>query len=129
MIDNNKLSSRVHYIGYLSGDDKSDAYHAATLLVIPSRHEAMSIVALEAGICGTPVLLTDQCGFDQLPLMNGGWVVPATVDGLSKGLTDALLNSESLEVAALNIKPYINDNYVWDVVIQHYTNLYSKLIV
>ena len=64
MVDEYQLNDRIHFIGYLGGADKSNAYHAADLLVIPSRQEAMSIVVLEAGISGTPVLLTDQCGFN-----------------------------------------------------------------
>ncbi|OLB60302.1 MAG: glycosyltransferase, partial [Nitrospirae bacterium 13_2_20CM_2_61_4] len=58
------IQDRVHFVGYLGGDDKARAYRAAELVVVPSRQEAMSIVVLEAGISGKPVLLTDQCGFD-----------------------------------------------------------------
>jgi glycosyltransferase involved in cell wall biosynthesis len=54
------VGARVHFTGHLGGAEKSAAYHAADLLVVPSRSEAMSIVALEAGATGTPVLLTDQ---------------------------------------------------------------------
>ena len=32
----------------------------------------MSIVVLESWVCGTPVLLTDQCGIDQVAEMGGG---------------------------------------------------------
>jgi glycosyltransferase involved in cell wall biosynthesis len=122
------VASRVHFIGYLGGAEKSDAYHAAELLVIPSRHEAMSIVALEAGICGTPVLLTDQCGFDQLAKAGGGWVVPASVAGLEKGVLEALIHPELIRSAALNIKQYVTEHFAWDILVQLYKNLYLKLI-
>ena len=121
------VSDRVHFIGYLGGAEKSDAYHAAQLLVIPSRHEAMSIVALEAGICGTPVLLTDQCGFDQLAEVGGGWVVPATVAGLEKGMIDVLLHPELMLRAASNIKQYVAGCFSWNIIIQTYENLYAQL--
>lgn len=122
------LESRVHFLGYLGGTDKSDAYHAAELLVIPSRHEAMSIVALEAGICGTPVLLTDQCGFDQLQEMGGGWIVPASVEGLEKGLTEILSNPGLMRSAALSIKKYVGKYFLWNVIVQTYMSLYFQLI-
>jgi glycosyltransferase involved in cell wall biosynthesis len=38
------LEHRVHFTGYTGGDLKSSAYHGASLLVVPSRQEAMSIV-------------------------------------------------------------------------------------
>ena len=64
IVKTHNSQDRVHFIGFLSGDDKSHAYHASDLLVIPSRQEAMSLVVLEAGITGTPVLITDRCGFE-----------------------------------------------------------------
>lgn len=123
------VGNRVHFIGYLGGAEKSDAYHAAELLVIPSRHEAMSIVALEAGICGTPVLLTDQCGFDQLAKIGGGWVVPASVAGLEKGLIEVLSHPDLLGPAALSIKQYVAEYFAWDIIVQSYKNLYTHLTV
>jgi glycosyltransferase involved in cell wall biosynthesis len=122
------LENRVHFIGYLGGADKSDAYHAAELLVIPSRHEAMSIVALEAGICGTPVLLTDQCGFDQLQETGGGWVIPASVEGLEKGLVEILLRPELIKLAGVNIKSYVAENFSWNTIVQAYMGMYVQLI-
>ena len=122
------MESRIRFIGYLGGSEKSDAYHAAILLAIPSRHEAMSIVALEAGICGTPVLLTDQCGFDQLAEIGGGWVVPATVKGLEKGLAEVLSAPELLQPAGSKIRRYAIEHFSWDVVVQSYRSLYATLI-
>lgn len=122
------LTGRVHFIGYLGGSDKTAAYQAAEILVIPSRLEAMSIVALEAGICGTPVLLTDQCGFGQLSEVGGGWVVRATAAGLAQGITNVFNNPESRDLAAIIIKSYIAEQYTWDVVVLAYKNLYRKIL-
>jgi glycosyltransferase involved in cell wall biosynthesis len=122
------LENQVHFIGYLGGTDKSDAYHAAEFLVIPSRHEAMSIVALEAGICGTPVLLTDQCGFDQLQETGGGWVVPASVEGLEKGLVEILLRPELIKPAGVNIKNYVVEHFSWNIIVKAYMSLYVQLV-
>ena len=118
---------RVHFLGYLGGVDKSHAYHAAEFLAIPSRHEAMSIVVLEAGVSGTPVLLTDQCGFNQVADVGGGWVVPATVEGLRAGLTEVLSSPGEIEVAAARIKKYVTGNFSWAVIVQEYWKLYSTL--
>lgn len=122
------VEGRVHFIGYLGGVEKSTAYHAAELLVIPSRHEAMSIVALEAGICGTPVLLTDQCGFNQLSEVGGGWVAPATAEGLQQGLEEVLANPAARRMAGQKIKSYVAGNYGWDVIVESYKSLYARLL-
>lgn len=122
------LGKRVHFVGYLGGTDKSWAYHAATLLVIPSRQEAMSIVALEAGITGTPVLLTDRCGFDEIATIGGGMVVPASVEGLQKGLLDILSDTLQLKKMGGNIEKYVRENFTWDSVINKYLQLYRQIL-
>lgn len=119
---------RVHFLGYLGGVEKSHAYHASAFLAIPSRHEAMSIVVLEAGVSGKPVLLTDQCGFDQIAEVGGGWVVPATINGLHKGLYEILSNPDSIDCAAAKIKKYVEKKFSWEVIVQEYWVLYSKLL-
>lgn len=122
------IEHRVHFLGYVGGKEKSHAYHAAQLLAIPSRHEAMSIVVLEAGVSGTPVLLTDQCGFNQVADVGGGWVVLATVDGLRDGLIEVLSSPDRIKEAATKITSYVAGNYSWPVIVQEYWKLYSVLL-
>ncbi len=121
-------SDRVHFLGYLGGADKSQAYHAADLLVIPSRQEAMSIVVLEAGITGTPVLLTDQCGFDVIDKIEGERVVHASVEGLELGLIEMLSDKNRLKIIGSNLKQYTYDNFTWDSVICKYLTLFHQII-
>lgn len=128
IVKSENAENRVHFLGYLGGVDKSHAYHAAEFLVIPSRHDAMSIVVLEAGVSGTPVLLTDQCGFNQVADAGGGWVVPATIEGLRGGLIEVLSSSGQIEVAAVKIKKYVVDNFAWAVIVEEYWKLYSTLM-
>ena len=119
--------SHVHFIGPISGTEKSAAYHAAQLLVIPSRQEAMSIVVLEAGISGTPGLLTDQCGFDEVSAIGGGKIVSATVEGIQAGLTEILVDKMSLIEKGGKLKNLVQHNYTWTAVIRKYVNLYHRL--
>jgi glycosyltransferase involved in cell wall biosynthesis len=118
---------QVHFIGYVGGAEKSAAYQAADLLVIPSRQEAMSIVVLESGISGTPALLTDQCGFDVVESIGGGKVVPATVEGVHAGLVEMLSDRANLADMGSRLRDYVRDNYTWDVVVRMYLDLYRKL--
>lgn len=121
-------SGRVHFTGYIGGEEKSQAYHAADLLVIPSRQEAMSIVVLEAGITGTPVLITNQCGFDEIAKIDGGKVVPASVEGLENGLFGILKNHDRLKSRGENLRKYVNDNYSWRKIIEKYIDLYRQVL-
>jgi len=123
-----KIADRVHFTGYLGGEGKTSAYRAADLLAIPSRQEAMSIVVLEAGIMGTPVLLTDQCGFDEVERIEGGRVVHASVEGLQNGLLEILKHPEKLKSMGANLKKHVIDNYTWEIIINKYIDLYRQVL-
>jgi glycosyltransferase involved in cell wall biosynthesis len=127
MIAQYDVGDRVHFLGYVGGSNKSRAYHAADLLVVPSRREAMSIVALEAGIAGTPVLITDQCGFNELAEAGGGMVVPATAEGLGKGLVDMLGDASALKMRGEKLRAFVSQHYLWDSIIGRYIQLYNGL--
>ena len=119
--------SNIHYLGYLGGVEKSQAYHAADFLVIPSRQEAMSIVVLEAGAAGTPVLVTDQCGFDEIESVGGGKVTEATVESIKSGI-ESMINGSDLEVMGANLKKHVQDNYQWDEAARQYVSLYKTIL-
>ncbi|MCK9376401.1 MAG: glycosyltransferase [Syntrophobacterales bacterium] len=121
--------TRVHFLGYLENPAKTEAYQAAQLVVIPSRQEAMSIVVLEAGICGTPVLLTDQCGFNEVAAVDGGEVVPASVPGIKAGLLRMLENPQKLAAQGANLKRFVEENYRWDALVFKYIELYRKILL
>lgn len=122
------IESRVHFVGYLGGRDKSCAYHAAELVVVPSRQEAMSIVVLEAGIAGKPVLLTDQCGFDEIARINGGLVVPASIDDLKQGLQVMLGDSEKLGVMGKDLQKFVRQRFDWVEIVNQYLDLYKAIL-
>ena len=128
VVARNNIGDRVHFIGYVDGSWKSKAYHAADLLVIPSRHEAMSIVILEAGITATPVLLTDRCGLNEIQRIGGGVVVPANDEGIESGLREMLTDSDKLKQMGKMLYRYVKENYVWDIVIERYIDLYEQAL-
>ena len=121
------LEDRVHFIGYVGGAEKSWAYHAADLLAIPSRQEAMSIVALEAGAAGTPVLMTDVCGFNQIGAIGAGIIVEPTIDGIQKGLAN-LNDSDELSAMGSRLKRYVLEHHTWDSVINQYIHLFEAIL-
>jgi len=89
------LDDRIHFSGYAGGHLKSSAIHGASILVVPSRQEAMSIVALEAAVCSTPVILTDRCGFEALAEAGGGKLVEAASESIANAIR-ILMDDEAL---------------------------------
>jgi glycosyltransferase involved in cell wall biosynthesis len=122
------VMNRVHFTGHIGSAVKSDAYRAADFLVIPSRQEAMSIVVLEAGIMGTPVLITDQCGFDDVATINGGMVVAASAKGIKEGLIDMTGNALKLKTMGQNLEKFTREHFLWNNIISRYLELFSRII-
>ena len=122
------VAHKIHFIGYVGGVDKYQAYCASDVVVIPSRQEAMSLVALEAGAAGTPVILTDQCGFDELADSGGGIIVEATIDALQRGMLEMRDKREDLDDMGEKLKQYVSKSYSWDAVLDKYMTIYNKIL-
>ena len=88
----------------------------------------MSIVVLEAGIAGKPVLLTDQCGFDEIARINGGLVVPASIDGLKQGLQVMLGDPEKLGVMGKDLQKFVRQRFDWVEIVNQYLDLYKAIL-
>lgn len=123
------VTERVHFPGAIRGVDKYHAYRLASSLIVPSRKEAMSIVAVEAGAVGTPVLLTDQCGFDEVAQSGGGFVVAASIEGLAGGLREIAKNVDSLSSMGEKLKKLTKEKYDWAVIVKRYDDLYKQLLL
>lgn len=122
------MGGMVHFIGYVAGVDKSAAYRMADLLVVPSRQEAMSIVAIEAGICGVPVLLTDQCGFGEIRTIDERLEVPVSVIGIADGLISLLADPSVLERLSSSWASFVDRKYSWIAVVPEYLKLYQRIL-
>ncbi len=120
------LAERVRFAGWLGGADKVAAYRAADLVVVPSRQEAMSLVALEAGACGKPVLLTDRCGFDEAAASGGARVVAADAQALAAALGELMERSQLAQMGE-RLRQLILTDYTWDAAIKRYAALFAGL--
>ena len=71
------LRGRTHRIGLLRGIERLDALAAADVVVYPSRDEVFGLVAAEALLCGTPVIVCDDSGCGEIVHeLGGGLCVP-----------------------------------------------------
>jgi glycosyltransferase involved in cell wall biosynthesis len=121
------LDRRVHFVGYLDGSAKASAYHAADIVVVPSRQEAMSIVALEAGACAKPVILTDRCGFDRVRAFGAGVVVPAHAEALAGAMYCLLSHSDQRGRMGAALFALVKSEYTWDAAARCYIALFKEI--
>lgn len=120
------VTDKIHFVGHIGGAEKAQAIHAADFLVIPSRHEAMSIVVLEAGAAGTPVLITDQCGFNDVERVGGGLVVAPTSDAIRIGLES--MTRADRRAMGRKLRDFVLQNYAWGSIAQAYVEMYWNVL-
>lgn len=122
-----KVEERVILPGPLFGKEKLEALIDADLFVLPSRHESFGNAAAEAIACGTPVLVTSECGI--APLVDGraGEVVACDVETLRDGLA-RLLGDETLLARLKEGCDDLAQSLSWDEPVGMMEALYASLI-
>lgn len=123
-----KLNDRVHFAGYAGGDMKSSAYHGASLLVVPSRQEAMSIVALEGAICATPVVLTDCCGFDALAQEGAAKLTEVNSSAISNVISKLMSDSALRVGMGAKGRQLAINSYTWEIAAHRHVELFSQYV-
>ncbi|MFH0910627.1 MAG: glycosyltransferase [Planctomycetota bacterium] len=105
---------RVFFPGPLTGEMKRAAYAEAEVFVVPSRQENMSIVAVEAAASGTPVVITDACGFPEIEECGAGRVVPAEPESLRRAVEGFLKDPGKRAAAGEKARGMVRDRFTWD---------------
>jgi len=121
-----ELDERIHFAGYAGGDLKSSAYYGASLLVVPSRQEAMSIVALEGAVCGIPVVLTDQCGFDQLRDAGAALLAEASSASLAESIASLVADEKLRRQMGVAGRRFALEKYTWNIAAGHYIEICKR---
>src|SRR5487761_358193 len=89
------IGTSVLFTGPLYDEAKWAAYQDANVFVLPSQNENFGNSAAEAMACGTPVIVTDQCGISPIVDGRAGLVVPHDARAIAAALKK-LLNGGSL---------------------------------
>ncbi|HKY23135.1 MAG TPA: glycosyltransferase family 4 protein [Vicinamibacterales bacterium] len=118
----------VRFLGLLSERERLRALEAATIVVVPSPLESLSLLALEGMAVGTPVLcneradvLVDHCKQSHAGLFYSNrdeFVECANLLLADRGLRERM---------GRNGKAYVKKNYHWDVIMSKYDHLIAAL--
>lgn len=76
------VEDKITWTGWLTGDMKWEAFHAAEVFLLPSHGENFGIAVAEALACGLPVLISDRVNIWREIVQDGaGFAEPDTLDG------------------------------------------------
>ena len=118
----------IRFAGLLSERERLQALEAATVVVVPSPFESLSLLALEAFAVGTPILanaraevLVDHC------LRSNAGLYYASRDEFVEGLKLLMVDERLRTAMGRNGRAYIRDNYRWDLIMGKYERMMAKV--
>lgn len=111
-------------LGFLSEQDKFDALQAASVVVMPSLYESLSMIVLEAWLMGRPVLVNGRCAVlrNQCRRSNGG-LYYTSYDEFSAALQQLLSNPHLRQQLGRQGQRFAQTEYHWDTIIHRYKTL------
>jgi glycosyltransferase involved in cell wall biosynthesis len=118
----------VRFAGLLSERERLQALEAATIVVVPSPFESLSLLALEAMAVGTPVLCNARAAVlvEHCMKSNAGLFYSDREEFVE--CTKLLLADDRLrERMSRNGREYVKRNYRWDVIMAKYDRLIGAL--
>jgi glycosyltransferase involved in cell wall biosynthesis len=120
------VRGEVLYTGPLFGDRKWAAYRDANVFVLPSQNENFGNTAAEAIACGTPAIVTENCGIAPLVGPRAGIIVQHNVDSLAEAL-GTVLGDNRLYARLANGCAEVTRSLGWDEPIAEMEALYKTL--
>ncbi|MBM42305.1 MAG: hypothetical protein CL483_10325 [Acidobacteria bacterium] len=117
-------SPSVRFAGMLSETERFEALEAATVVVVPSPFESLSLLALEAFSVGTPVLANarSEVVMDHCQRSNGG-LYYGSREEFHECLRMLVADDRLRAVMGRHGRQYVRANYRWDVIMDKYDRL------
>ncbi len=118
----------IKFAGRLSDQERLQALEAATVVVVPSPYESLSLLALESFAVGTPILANarSEVLVDHCHNSNAG-LYYADRDEFVECLKLIIADHRLRAAMGRRGRHYVRQNYRWDVIIGKYEKMFSRL--
>ena len=118
----------IRFAGRLSDQERLQALEAATVVVVPSPYESLSLLALESFAVGTPILANarSEVLVDHCHNSNAG-LYYADRDEFTEALKLLMADHRLRAAMGRNGRHYIRQNYRWDVIMGKYEKMFARL--
>ncbi len=124
------LGNKVYFTGYLSSKNVQKMYKCADVAVFPSTYEPFGIVALEGMLSGTPVVVSDIGGLNEIVDhgVNGMKSYAGNPNSLADSILTLLFDHKLCDEVAKNAKAKVKAEYNWNKIAQDTHFTYQKAI-
>jgi glycosyltransferase involved in cell wall biosynthesis len=118
----------IRFAGRLSEQERTQALEAATVVVVPSPYESLSLLALESFAVGTPILANARSDVlvDHCHKSNAGLYYADRYE-FNECLRVLVADQRLRAVMGANGRDYVRQNYRWDVIIGKYEKMFAAM--
>ncbi len=111
-----ELGDRVRFLGLVTGPERLGALTDADVLVYPSTKEIFGLVPFEGLLCGTPAVVTDDCGCGELvaDARAGDLVRYGDSQALARALDSLLSDPRRRKAMVARGRRFIEKHFAWD---------------
>ncbi len=118
----------VRYLGFLSEEDKNSGIAGAKALCLPSRHESLSMAALEAMYLGTPIIVNgDSPVLQGHCRRSGGGLSYRDYKSFREALEAMWDEGKYRKMKESGIR-YVEENYRWETVLDQWKEVIAGVI-
>ena len=116
------------FTGMLLGSEKLSAIYGSNLFVLPSYGENFGVAALEAMVCGVPVVVTDRVGlYPDIEEYKAGIVTDCDSDKIAGAISKLLDNEDMRKSMGENGKRLVQDRFALDIVTDKMIAVYKEI--
>ena len=118
----------IRFAGYLPDQERVQALEAATVVVVPSPYESLSLLALESFAVGTPILANarSEVLVEHCRKSNAG-LYYSDRDEFTEALKLLVADPRLRAMLGRQGRAYVRTNYRWDVILAKYEKMFTKL--
>lgn len=125
------LADRITWEGTLTPHEVAARYRAAQVVVMPSRGEGLGLVAVEAQLCGTPVVAYADGGLlDAVrPEYGGTLVTPGDCDALAGAIAHVTGDAHRARRLGESAREFVRARFTPDAVARRYLDIYRDALM
>lgn len=125
------INEKVYFAGYLNSADVKKMYKCSDISVFPSTYEPFGIVAIEAMLSGTPVVVSDIGGLNEIVEhgVNGMKSYAGNPNSLADSILTLLFDHKLCDEVVKNAKVKVKAEYNWNKITSDTHFVYEKAIV
>ena len=124
------LGNKVYFTGYLNSKQCRKMYKCADIAVFPSTYEPFGIVALEAMLSGSPIVVSDIGGLNEIVdhAVNGMKSYAGNSNSIADSILTLLFNQELAKSCVEKAQEKVRTQYNWSKISDDTHFVYEKAI-